>query len=156
MTSWGNSSIEGDGAPPVAANVKADRLFGGHGGVVAVRNGRIAEWGRALVFTGVNFDPTSLSDVREVAFGASSSACVMSVGGDVSCWGWNEFGQPGVPSTDTCIGVSGAGSCAQRPIRLPLAGRAVHIAGNCAVLENADVWCWRRAGLARVANFARP
>jgi alpha-tubulin suppressor-like RCC1 family protein len=72
----------------------------------------------------------------------SSHACMRSEEGEIRCWGSDENGQLGGPSSDIC----GSFGCARHALPVePLAPAiAVSAGGNqtCATLEDGSVQCW--------------
>ena len=71
-----------------------------------------------------------------------SHVCVRRSDGEVWCWGRNQSGQIGVPTTGTCTGGSG---CVKVPTKVPLPAGAIEIGlgerHTCA-LTTAKTYCW--------------
>ncbi len=72
----------------------------------------------------------------------------MLISGKVECWGWNDNGQLGNSSTDTCDSPSlgNSYSCSLTPVTASNISNAVAVAAGsahtCAVLSEGSVKCW--------------
>ena len=93
--------------------------------------------------TGAVFEPGRFVSVTNGTF----HSCGLLAGGTVECWGGNQRGQLGGPSSETCGSGSSPDSCSTTPVAVPgLTGRVVSISAGwmhtCAVLEDTTVQCW--------------
>ncbi len=81
---------------------------------------------------------SGVTGVVEVAAKAAH-ICVLKKGGDIVCWGRNDFGQLG-------RGTAGGWTMVPAAVTLPSAAKHVGVAGShsCAVLTDNSVWCWGR------------
>ena len=79
----------------------------------------------------------SLAPVVEIA-GGSAHVCARHVGGDVSCWGSNQFGQVGVASS----GLSDARPTPERVLGVTAVALVATTIGTCAITTKRDLVCW--------------
>lgn len=88
---------------------------------------------------------TGLTDVAQLAM-AGPSTCALRRDGSVWCWGNNDRGQLGHPSTDRCRTVRATTPCSITPMAVENLPPAAHVAlgGSraCAVLRTGSVMCW--------------
>jgi alpha-tubulin suppressor-like RCC1 family protein len=83
--------------------------------------------------------------VRDVALG-DTHACVVSAGGDLSCWGWDNDGALGSVPVDVCDGESQEQPCARAPSTVGGLPRVTAVAASinhtCALTAGRVVYCW--------------
>ena len=130
-----------DAAPAVPGKVSA--IFAGGWRSCALRGGDLVCWGNAahgalgpdvaLTQSAVPAKIPDVANVVEVALG-ESHGCARTAGGEVWCWGGNEYGQRG----DTTP------ADAARPIRvkLPAATQLSASANHTCALAGGKPWCW--------------
>jgi alpha-tubulin suppressor-like RCC1 family protein len=131
-----------------ALDVAGDvRCFGANRGGATLGIADDPKW-RTTAGPRVSLDGPS----KQIAVG-ERHACALSRSGDVSCWGFGDWGVLG----DNSSGYRAA------PMRVALEGKAVSIAANvrttCAVLEDGQIRCWgaydtaARLGLPSGVNY---
>lgn len=68
--------------------------------------------------------------------------CGLSQGGDAYCWGWNNRGQLGFVSGESCEG----SPCTTAPSQVPMGVRLAQISAGfwhtCGVTRGGEAWCW--------------
>lgn len=90
----------------------------------------------------------------------SNHTCVRKSNGAVSCWGWNNSGQVGVPTTTICA--NGAGTCAPQPVTVTGSAGAPNFTSakaitagvqhTCALDGGGAAWCWGDGSVGAVGN----
>jgi alpha-tubulin suppressor-like RCC1 family protein len=87
-------------------------------------------------------EPTQLAAWGETGLGqgqgGKDTVCALLASGDVYCWGWNELGQLGIPSTTTNTSA---------PTKVPGIAAAAQVSVGvdhvCALLrDDGSIWCW--------------
>jgi alpha-tubulin suppressor-like RCC1 family protein len=97
------------------------------------------QWG------GAEWEVETFHGLRAVAVAAGeASVCVLTVTGNVACWGANDVCECGIPwGTEEYRAL-------EEPTDVPLPGKATAIAAGqfftCAALENGDIYCWGEVG----------
>jgi alpha-tubulin suppressor-like RCC1 family protein len=82
--------------------------------------------------------------------------CALLTGGDVSCWGRNDYGQLGTLSQDLCGAV--AVHCSRLPVSASISDVAGISAGEshtCALRSNGSVQCWGNNFYGQLGNGTR-
>ena len=91
----------------------------------------------------VNLGTVSLGSSAVAISVGSWHTCALLVGGNIKCWGWNEYGQLGYNSTDTkgvtAGEMAGLGTIYLGAIVTSIAAGGQH---TCALLEGGRVKCW--------------
>jgi alpha-tubulin suppressor-like RCC1 family protein len=86
-----------------------------------------------------------LSDIRSIALG-DFHACAVRKDGSALCWGWNDDGQLGLRTTETCCNGPSTVSCATVPKPVPNLTGVTQIAvggsTTCVLLNDGTVRCW--------------
>ncbi len=122
---WGRDTRARAEPSPEGGTAEADGALG-RGRVVSVLEGATP----AAV--------AGLSGVKQISVGRNLGACALTTDGAVYCWGRNEFGQLGRPSTQPRI------PTATRVEGLPPASAvALGASTGCAIAaDNGALWCW--------------
>lgn len=121
---------QGETSDLVPGTAKAAAL--GHGGTTSTRYPYPAGYFGDLTLDG----PAS-----DVCVGSAHSCAV--IDGNAHCWGMNDWGQLGVPSTQTSH-ISSSGGAHITRLEAPLQSIHCGSQNTCAFLENGELWCWGR------------
>jgi hypothetical protein len=86
---------------------------------------------------------TQFAGATDLALGNWGNCMVR--GGKVLCKGFNQMGELGYPTTETCYFMRNTTACSKVPQEVPKITSAVQVLGDqgrCARLADGSVWCW--------------
>jgi alpha-tubulin suppressor-like RCC1 family protein len=97
--------------------------------------------------------PVTLASEATAITAEDYHTCALFTNGDVSCWGWNYYGQLG-NTTNYQINTTNP---APLPVTLPSAAIAITagISHTCAVLTDGDVYCWGLNSSGQLGNTTK-